>query len=51
MYELDLKEILWMLHYRVAQLEMDNKYTIDSNFIKKSDQYITEILNTIKEGE
>lgn len=50
MNDLDLKEIIWYLHERIKDLEQH--YEIPhSDFIKRSDEYITKVLNSIKEGE
>lgn len=50
MNELDLKEVLWMLHMRILDLEVTAEIPY-SDFIKRSDIYIKEALDRIKEGE
>jgi glucose-6-phosphate isomerase len=50
MNELDLKEIIWYLLDRIQHLEtkMELPY---SDYQKRSDEYIQDVLNSIKEGE
>ena len=50
MNELDLKEIIWQLQLRIQTLEEELEIP-NSDFIKKSDNYIENVLNSIKEGE
>lgn len=50
MSELDLKEIIWMLHQRIMRLEEKTEIKY-SDFNKRSDEYIADILDSIKEGE
>jgi hypothetical protein len=55
MNELDLKEIILQLHERIKILEgvisEYGKSYIDYKLIDRSDKYIEDVLNSIKEGE
>jgi hypothetical protein len=50
MNELDLKEIIWYLQQRIIALEKENEIP-ESDFLRRSDEYIDKVLDSIKEGE